>query len=106
MADPTNDNAHENLNTEQRDKDTQAQTVSRQAQGRRVSSYSLDEDSDKPEKGPLDESTQGDLVDKMKQMDTGGIDMSAYRGEPNHDDNEKKYGKSNIMKDEPGHSDS
>ena len=34
-----------------------------------------------------------DLVDHIKQMDRGGIDMSAYRGEPNHDDNVDKYGK-------------
>ncbi|MDT0576799.1 hypothetical protein RM533_11505 [Croceicoccus sp. F390] len=107
MADPTNDNAFENVNTEQRDKDAQAQTVAQQAKGRSASSYVLDENSTKPAPGITDdENSTPDLVDKIKQMDTGGIDMSAYRGEPNHDDNEKKYGKSNIMKDEPGNSDS
>jgi hypothetical protein len=30
----------------------------------------------------------------MNQMETSGtIDMSAYEGEPNHDDNVDKYGK-------------
>lgn len=34
-----------------------------------------------------------DLVDKMEQMDSSGrIDMDAYRGEPNHDDNVDKLG--------------
>jgi hypothetical protein len=31
----------------------------------------------------------------MRDMESSGrIDMSAYRGEPNHDDNVDKYGKS------------
>ena len=44
--------------------------------------------------GLLGDSTQ-DTVDHMRDMESSGrIDMSAYRGEDNHDDNEDKYGKS------------
>ena len=40
----------------------------------------------------LDDSTQ-DLVDHMRDMESSGrIDMDAYRGEPNMDDNAGKYG--------------
>ena len=40
----------------------------------------------------MDNSTQ-DLIDKMRDMEQSGrIDMGAYRGEPNHDDEEDKYG--------------
>ena len=107
MADPRNDLPPETVNDEQVDKDAQAQTVAAQAKGRSPSSFGLDEDSEKAI-GSITSDGDGkeDLVDHIKQMDRGGIDMSAYRGEPNHDDNEKKYGKSNIMKDEPGNSDS
>ena len=43
----------------------------------------------------MDDSTQ-DSVDHMRDMESSGrIDMSAYRGEPNMDDDAGKYG--------PGH---
>lgn len=43
--------------------------------------------------GLMDDSTQ-DVVDHMRDMESSGrIDMDAYRGEPNHDDNVDKYGK-------------
>ena len=42
----------------------------------------------------MGDSTQ-DTIDHMRDMESSGrIDMSAYRGEPNHDDNVDKYGKS------------
>ena len=107
MADPRNDLPPETVNDEQVDKDAQAQTVAAQAKGRSPSSFGLDEDSEKAI-GSITSDGDGkeDLVDHIKQMDRGGIDMSAYRGEPNMDDNEQKYGKRTIMKDEPGNSDS
>ena len=107
MANPRNDLPPETVNDEQVDKDEQAQTVADQARGRSPSSFGLDEDSEKAV-GSITSNGEGeeDLVDHMKQMDRGGIDMSAYRGEPNMDDNEQKYGKRNIMEDEPDNSDS
>lgn len=107
MADPRNDLPPETVNDEQVDKDAQAQTVAAQAKGRSPSSFGLDEDSEKAI-GSITSDGDGkeDLVDHIKQMDRGGIDMSAYRGEPNMDDNEQKYGERNVMKDEPGNSDS
>ena len=40
----------------------------------------------------MDDSTQ-DLIDKMRDMEQSGrIDMGAYRGEPNHDDEDEAYG--------------
>ncbi len=42
----------------------------------------------------MNDSTQ-DTVDHMRDMESSGrIDMGAFRGEDNHDDNEDKYGKS------------
>ena len=41
----------------------------------------------------MGDSTQ-DTIDHMRDMESSGrIDMDAYRGEPNHDDNVDKYGK-------------
>lgn len=52
--------------------------------------------------GLMDDSTQ-DTVDRMKDMEQSGrIDMDAYRGEPNMDDNEDKYGEPNKLDDLPG----
>lgn len=97
--------APETFNDEQHDEDAQAQTFANQAIGRAVSSFGT-EDGEKPEGSITSDDDTEDLVDHMKQMTKGGIDMSAYRGEPNMDDNTSKYGKSNVMKDEPGNSDS
>jgi hypothetical protein len=59
-------------------------------------------DSTKPddEGEVMDESSQ-DLIDRMRDMEQSGrIDMSAYRGEPNMDDDEDKYGSENRDDDE------
>lgn len=83
--------APENTNREQVDQPEQAQTVAKQAMDRNVSVLGA-EDSEKVS-GLFDEANAQDVVDHMRQMDRGGtIDMSAYRGEPNHDDNVDKYG--------------
>jgi sigma54-dependent transcription regulator len=78
-------------NSEQdHDADDQAQTVADQARGRE-SKLGI-EDSKKVSTGSEFDDVQ-DLVDKIAQMDSSGrIDMDAYRGEPNHDDNVDKLG--------------
>lgn len=93
--------APETHNDEQDDERMQAQTVADQAraQSRRSPTES--------EKGPgdsglMNDSTQ-DIVDHMRDMESSGrIDMEAYRGEPNHDDNVDKYGEAHKLDDLPG----
>lgn len=86
------DLAPETHNDEQDDHREQAQEVAEEA--RDLARHSPTES----EKGPnssglMDDSTQ-DTIDRMRDMESSGrIDMDAYRGEPNHDDNVDKYGK-------------
>jgi hypothetical protein len=86
------DLAPETHNDEQDDHREQAQEVAEEA--RKPARHSPTES----EKGPnssglMDDSTQ-DTIDRMRDMESSGrIDMDAYRGEPNHDDNVDKYGK-------------
>ena len=80
-------------NAEQDDELSQAQTIADEALagGARESSPL---DSIKPDYDDelMDDSTQ-DLVDKMRDMEQSGrIDMGAFRGEPNHDDEDESYG--------------
>ena len=83
--------APENENSEQVDSYSQAQTVTEQAKDRATSI--LGTNSEHVESSMNAPDAQ-DLVDHMKQMDNGNtVDMSAYAGEPNHDDNVDKYGK-------------
>ena len=93
------DLAPEAINDEQDDEQSQAHEVAEDA---------LDQDDDsptestKPKRGAYedDDSTQ-DLVDHMRDMESSGrIDMGAFRGEPNMDDNEDKYGAANRRDDE------
>ena len=85
--------APENENSEQMDGDAQAQTVADQAINKATSVLG-GEDSEKVSSG-IDDTDAQDLVDHMKQMDNSGtIDMDAYRGERNDDDDVDKYGKS------------
>lgn len=85
--------APETHNDEQDDHRMQAQEVAKQArqQSDHVSgpteSAKDDNNSD-----VMNDSTQ-DVIDHMRDMESSGrIDMSAYRGEPNHDDNEDELG--------------
>ena len=80
-------------NAEQDDELGQAQTLAEEALagGARAASPL---DSIKPDgTGELmDDSTQ-DLIDKMRDMEQSGrIDMGAFSGEPNHDDEDGMYG--------------
>ena len=91
------DDAPELHNAEQDDELDQAQTIADEAlAGAARESSPLD--SVKPDDANglggelMDDSTQ-DLIDKMRDMEQSGrIDMGAFRGEPNHDDEDEAYG--------------
>ena len=97
---PADDVAPETFNDEQEDEDSQAQSIAEEARNKDAFSSPLD--SIKVNGGIDDDSTQ-DLIDHMRDMEQSGrIDMDAYRGEPNLDDNEDKYGHENKEDDLPG----
>ena len=98
----TTDQAPELYNDEQEDELEQAQTVAREAGSKDAEPSPLDSvKSDQPGE-VMDDSSQ-DLIDRMRDMEQSGrIDMGAYRGEPNMDDNEDKYGEDNKEDDLPG----
>ena len=90
---PSDDQAPELHNSEQDDEPGQSQTVADEAlAGGAHKSSPLDSvKSDEPGE-VMDDSSQ-DLIDKMRDMEQSGrIDMGAFRGEPNHDDDEDMYG--------------
>ena len=85
------DLAPETHNDEQEDESSQAQVVADNALHPDDGSPT---ESTKHKGGAYedDDSTQ-DLVDHMRDMESSGrIDMGAYQGEPNMDDDEDKYG--------------
>ena len=97
------DLAPETHNDEQDDHRNQAQEVAEEAQETSSATRSPTESVKGDNKsGLMGDSTQ-DTVDHMRDMESSGrIDMGAYRGEPNHDDNEGKFGEKNkIDKDLP-----
>ena len=97
------DQAPELHNAEQDDEPEQAQTVAEEAlEGARRDESPLDSTkSDEP--GEILNDSAQDLVDRMRDMEQSGrIDMGAYRGEPNMDDNEDQYGEDNKIDDLPG----
>jgi len=85
--------APETHNDEQDDHRSQAQEVSEQAQNDAHGKPGGTESRKAPSPGVDNVAgNESDLVDEMKAMeDTGKIDNSAFSGEPNHDDNVKKY---------------
>ena len=93
MADP--DLAPETNNSEQDDESSQAQTIADEARGRKLGDYgSPTESVKKKSPGAGDGDSTADLVDHMHDMEQSGrIDMGAYRGEDNLDDEDEKYGK-------------
>jgi hypothetical protein len=85
------DPAPELVNDEQEEESSQAQTIADEAMERNTSVFGL-EDSEKVSTGDDTDDAQ-DLIDHMVQMETSGrIDMSAYRGERNDDEEEGRYG--------------
>ncbi len=86
--------APEMHNDEQDDHRNQAQEVAEEAQSTTTETTSPTESVKGDNKsGLMGDSTQ-DTIDHMRDMESSGrIDMAAYTGEPNHDDNVDKYGK-------------
>ncbi|MGB3738456.1 MAG: hypothetical protein WA948_03795 [Pontixanthobacter sp.] len=90
------DLAPETHNNEQDDHRAQAQEVAKQARA-------LTEETGSPTESRKDTSTDDpmgtgvkDTIDQMREMESSGtIDMGAFKGEPNHDDNVDKFGKRN-----------
>jgi len=86
--------APENHNSEQDDGDSQAQTVGEEALEPDLAGPTESE----AVEGGLDDIHEQDLIEHMRDMEASGrIDMDAYRGEPNLDDNVDKYGKRNKV---------
>lgn len=84
--------APETVNFEQEDAGTQAQDVADDALDRATSVLGLS-DTEKVPTGDEAVDEVPDLIDRMEQMDSSGmIDMSAYRGERNDDDEEGLLG--------------
>lgn len=100
---PTQDNTRpghpqglppETHNSEQDERGQQAQEVADDAR-REGSHTSSPLESTKAEAGGFDPApaSKGDLVDEMRRMEASGqIDMGAFAGEPNHDDEPGAYG--------------
>ena len=84
------DLAPETHNDEQDDHLSQAQEIAEEARNKDGDASPLDSIK---VGGGIDGTDSQDLIDKMRDMEQSGrIDMGAYRGEPNMDDNEDKYG--------------
>jgi hypothetical protein len=97
---PSAGEAPELHNAEQDDESEQAQTVAEEALdgGARDESPLDSVKADEP--GEVMDDASQDLVDRMRDMEQSGrIDMSAYRGEPDMDDDEDKYGEANKIDD-------
>lgn len=97
--------APETHDSEQDGEDEQAQSVAEESGYKDAEASPLD--SVKPANAGsygqvMDDATQ-DLIDRMRDMEQSGrIDMGAYRGEPNMDDDEDKYGPENKEDNLPG----
>lgn len=92
------DLAPETFNDEQEDESTQTQSVAAGALAGDAQDRSpLDSVKDDNPSSLMGDSSQ-DLIDRMRDMESSGrVDMSAYEGEPNHDDNEDKYAQANKV---------
>jgi len=94
--------APETHNSEQADHKSQAQAVAEQAKALTEETASPTESTKGPNKSGVMGDTTQDTVDHMRDMESSGrIDMHAFDGEPNHDDNVEKYGKANRPSDAP-----
>lgn len=96
------DQAPELHNAEQEDEAEQAHSVAEDALDGDARDPSPLDSTKSDEPGEVLDDASQDLIDKMRDMEQSGrIDMSAYRGEPNMDDNEDKYGEENRLDDLP-----
>lgn len=85
--------APEQHNDEQDDHRAQAHTISQDAQKLTQEIRSPTEGDKAPGASDILGNSTQDMIDHMRDMESSGrIDMDAYAGEPNHDDNEGKYG--------------
>ena len=85
--------APETHNDEQDDHRDQAQEVAEQARSTTEETSSPTESTKGPNSSDLMGDSTQDIVDHMRDMESSGrIDMHAFDGEPNHDDNVDKYG--------------
>ncbi|MXP29875.1 hypothetical protein GRI58_13755 [Porphyrobacter algicida] len=90
--------APETHNDEQDDHLSQAQSVAQDAESLTPDTSSPTESGKGPNSSDLMNDSTQDTVDHMRDMESSGrIDMGAYRGEPNLDDNEDKYGEANKV---------
>lgn len=90
--------APETHNSEQDDEGEQAHTLANEALGRSPGDYGSPTESIKVKGSNFEEDSTQDLVDHMRDMERSGrIDMGAYLGEDNMDDNEDKYGEENRL---------
>lgn len=100
---PDNDEAPEAHNMSQDDEGEQAQTLADEALGR--SSDFGEGDTEKADDdgiGDNDGDSTPDLVDTMNQMvSSGHIDMGAFRGERNDDDEEEGLGEQGLEDEGP-----
>ena len=100
---PDNDQAPEAHNQSQDDEGEQAQTLADEALGR--GSDFGEGESEKPESAGIsdtDGDSTPDLVDTMSQMvSSGRIDMGAFRGERNDDDDEDGLGEQGLEDEGP-----
>jgi hypothetical protein len=93
------DIAPETFNDEQDDESSQAQEVAEEARNKDGETSPLD--STKVHGGIEGEDDTQDLIDHMRDMEQSGrIDMGAFRGEPNDDDDEDKFGDGHDDEDE------
>lgn len=82
-------------NAEQDDEGAQAQSVADDARGQRTTSLGLGDSEKVRSTDPAgdDGADVQDLVEHMRQMNSSGrIDMGAYLGERNDDEEEGRYG--------------
>ncbi len=87
------DFAPETHNDEQDDHRSQAQEVARQARDGAGAAHSPTESTKGPNNSGLTGDSTQDLIDHMRDMESSGrIDMDAFRGEPNLDDNVDELG--------------
>ena len=92
------DMAPEVHNDEQDDHRMQAQEVTEEARQTTVTTRMPTESEKSPTGSDLMNDSTQDMVDRMRDMESSGsIDMRAYAGEPNHDDNVDKLGKENKL---------
>ena len=88
-------------NAEQDDELEQTQTVADEALSGGARDASPLDSIKNDEPGEIMDDSSQDLIDKMRDMEQSGrIDMGAFRGEPNHDDEDETYGEEIDADDE------